>query len=82
MIKYIPPIVSNIVLANNDFSTAGIGPVSKQSLPFYVGRWFDPLSGRVRILPTISKKLINPIDYRQNLGYLQASILNKWNKFV
>jgi hypothetical protein len=64
------------------FSTRGIGPISNNSLPFYVGRWIDPTTGRVRVLPPASKKLISPVDLRQNLGYLQAQILNKWNSFV
>lgn len=78
----IPPIVKNLVAADKNFSDAGFGPISQNSMPFYVGRWLDPVTMRVRLLPPASKKYINPLSWSGQKGYLEASILNKWNKFV
>lgn len=51
---YIPPLVKNIVAANKNLSVYGIGPIGNNSLPFYAGRWVDPITGRIRTLPTPS----------------------------
>lgn len=79
---YIPPLVANIVKANEKLSNYGIGPISDKSLPFYAGRWVDPITNKIRLLPPASQRFINPLSRNQKLGYLQATILNKWNKFV
>jgi hypothetical protein len=34
----------------------GIGPISNNSLPFYAGRWIDPITNKIRILPKASSK--------------------------
>lgn len=75
-------MVKEIVQANSLFSSAGIGPVSKNSLPFYAGRYIDKASGRIRVLPNPTSKYINPLSYNARLSYLQARIINNWNKYV
>lgn len=79
---YIPNMVKEIVKANTLFSVAGIGPISKNSLPFYAGRYIDKVSGRIRVLPNPTSKYINPLSYKARMSYLQARILNNWNKYV
>jgi len=37
-----------VVKQNENLSQAGIGPVSKTSLPLYVGRWVDSRTGNIR----------------------------------
>ena len=82
MTAFIPPIIKNIVKANDTLSNYGIGPTSNKSLPFYAGRWVDPITARIRLLPPASRKLLNPASRMQYLGYLQGCLINKWNKFV
>lgn len=74
--------MQNIITANDNLSKYGIGPKSSSSLPFYAGRWIDPASGRVRLLPSVTAKYINPTSYDQKVAFLQANIINKWNRFV
>lgn len=81
-LQYIPPVISNLVNSNTQLSKFGIGPVSGTSLPFYAGRWIDPVTGRVRLLPTATTAFVNPLSRRQRLGFLQAKMINKWNNFV
>jgi hypothetical protein len=67
---------------NPSFSNVGVGPISANGLPLYAGRWVDKATGRVRVLPTATTKYINPISYNSKLSYLEARVLNSWNKYV
>ena len=60
----------NLIRSNETLSTYGIGPISDNSLPFYAGRWIDPTTNRIRLLPQASNKFINPLKRQQKLGYL------------
>ena len=42
------------MLSNKVYSKYGVGPTSKKSLPFYVGRWLDNATARIRVLPNAS----------------------------
>jgi len=57
---FIPPIVQNLVLANDLFVSTGFGPVGKNGFPLYAARYIDPLTDRVRTLPKPSSKYVNP----------------------
>lgn len=48
----------------------------------YAGRWVDPVTGRVRVLPTANDKYTNPFSYNQKVGYYQAKIINHWNSLI
>lgn len=74
--------MKDIVTANNKLSNAGFGPINKDSLSLYAGRWIDTVTGRVRVLPNASTKYVNPLSADQRLGYLQARIINHWNNLV
>lgn len=63
-------MVQQLVSMNDDFSKAGIGQVSAKSLPFFVGRFIDPVTGRIRILPKASVKYLNPFSYKAKISYL------------
>lgn len=59
-----------------------MGPITKNGPQFYLGRWLDTATGRVRILPNASTKYINPASKSQKLGYLQARMINCWNTLI
>lgn len=63
-------------------STSGFGPLKRGGLALYAGRWIDPVSGRVRLLPPASSDYVNPLSFEQNRQLRQARILNSWNKLV
>ena len=75
-------MVADLVSFNKEFSKVGIGQKSAKSLPFYAGRYYDPASGRVKILPTVRNSMVNPLSYADKLQYLEARVLNKWNQYV
>lgn len=74
-----PTLVKQLVADNAQYSKYGIGPISKNSLSLYVGRWYDPVSGRVRILPAASRKLANTRDWGSMNEYYKTRVMNKWN---
>jgi hypothetical protein len=78
----IPPIIRNLVRANKEFVKTGFGPVSANSFPLYAGRFVDPLTGRIRTLPTPSSKYINPRNLQDVVRYYEARVLSGWNTFV
>lgn len=80
--KAVPPLVKNLIQANDHFDKTGVGPVSKNSLPLYVGRYVDPLTGDVRTFPKPSSKYVNPRKIEQVVSYYQARVLAAWNSFV
>lgn len=47
----------------------GFGPISTNSLKLYAGRWIDPITGNIRVLPRADSSLINPLARGQKLGY-------------
>lgn len=55
-------MVKQILLANDYFGLAGIGPISKGGIPLYAGRYWNPLTNRIDLLPKISNKLVNPLS--------------------
>jgi len=57
---FIPPIVKNLILANDLFVKSGFGPIGKNSFPLYAARFIDPLTDRIRTLPKPSMKYVNP----------------------
>lgn len=42
--------------ANDRLSSYGFGPISNSNkgIPLYAGRWLDPVTGSIRILPSAS----------------------------
>lgn len=46
----------------------------------YAGRWLDKATGRVRVLPPVSTKYIDPISFSQRLAYYQGKVINHWNQ--
>jgi hypothetical protein len=78
----IPPIIKDIVEANDALSKYGFGPVKPDGVGLYAGRWLDTVTGNLRVLPNASSKYLNPLDVNQKLGYLQARILNHWNNLI
>jgi hypothetical protein len=75
-------MVMTLTQASTVFSAAGIGPKARNGLPFYAGRYVDPATGMVRLLPKASSKFVNPVVYTSKLSYLQARLINKWNDYV
>lgn len=75
-------IVQDIVNANNNLSTTGFGPIGPNSLALYAGRWIDPETARVKVLPTADSKYINPLSLDQKKAYYQAKIINHWNTLI
>jgi hypothetical protein len=61
---------------------AGIGPIRRGGIDLYAGRYFNPLTNRIDVLPKANKALVNPLSYQQNLAYQQAKLLNSWNSYV
>jgi hypothetical protein len=61
----VPNIVKSIVDDNKDFSNYGLGKVSGKTFPLYAGRWIDPVTGKVKMLPKASAKYLNPASYSQ-----------------
>jgi hypothetical protein len=39
--KAIPPIIAQIVNANDALSSVGFGPIKDGGTPLYAGRWLD-----------------------------------------
>lgn len=78
----VPTLIQDIVDANSSLSKTGFGPLRKGGLALYAGRWIDPATGRVRLIPTASKDYINPLSYDQTIAFHQARLLNNWNKLV
>jgi len=81
--QFVPLIVQQLENAGRRFGvTPGIGPVSKDSLPLYAGRYVDPLTGAVRTLPKPSMKYVNPTDFQSLVLYNMARLVYKWNSYV
>lgn len=79
---YVPAIVRNLISANDAFVKTGVGPVSKNSFPLYVARYYDPLTGMIRTLPSPSSKYVNPRNLLDVVKYYEARVLCAWNSFV
>lgn len=47
-----------------------------------MGRWIDSGTGRIRVLPKATNKYLNPLSYNAKLQYLEARLINAWNKYV
>lgn len=47
-----------------------MGPLKKGGKGIYAGRWVDPVTGEMRVLPEANMKYVNPFSYEQKLGYL------------
>lgn len=63
-------MVADLLMSNNALVKTGFGPISKTSLPLYGGRYLDHTTGRIKLLPQISNKYVNPISYADHLQYL------------
>lgn len=61
MITQVPAFVGDVVKANQYLSSTGFGQISDNSADLYAGRWLDNISGRVRVLPEASDKMVNPV---------------------
>lgn len=77
-----PHAITDIVSSSKALHVSGFGPKKRGGLGLYVGRWADPKTGRVRLLPRATKKLLNPASYQQALAFKEARLLNKWNGLV
>lgn len=79
---YVPVFIRNLVDSSNTLSSSGFGPVKAGGLRWYVGRYSDPVTGRIHIFPKAKQSMINPTVRNQKLDYLKARILNQWNGLV
>jgi len=61
--------VKFLVNADRDLSTTGIGPKTNGGLPLYAGRWIDPVTGALKVLPKANTKYVNPLSKAQKLKY-------------
>jgi hypothetical protein len=60
----------------------GFGAIKQGGVALYAGRWLDPATGRVRILPKAQSKFVNPLSYNQKMNYFKSRLLNIWNNLV
>lgn len=56
----LPGFMQQLVTDNTNLSKVGMGPIKKNGIALYLGRWLDTSTGRVRLLPNASTKYVNP----------------------
>lgn len=79
--KVLTPMISFINDKLVAMGYATMGPVAATGLPFYVGRWADPKTGRVHAFlnPTYA---FDRFNYNTTLTHALLRAAYKWNQYV
>lgn len=59
----------------------GLGPLAKDGLPIYIGRYVDRKTNRLKLLPR-PNFAVNPSDQKQVYAKLMYNLAYKWNQFA
>lgn len=80
--QQVPFVIKDIVAANDSLSATGFGPKKAGGIALYAGRWVDPTTGSLRVLPKASLDYVNPTSLSQRIAYHQAKLINYWNNLM
>lgn len=78
----LPVAVANVIRASQLLTDTGVGPKRRGGIDLFAGRYFNPVTNRIDVLPKATKTLLNPLSYEQRLAYQQAKLLNTWNSYI
>lgn len=59
----------------------GAGPITKQGIPMYIGRYYDKATKRIKVINK-PKVAVNPSDWKQVYDKRVLQLTSNWNQFV
>ncbi len=80
-VDFVYPIIDTIDKAMSANGYLPAGPITKQGVPLYIGRYYDPVTKKLKVLNR-PKVAVNPYDWKQVYDKKVLQLVSNWNQFV